>query len=78
MKHIAAYALLVLGGKSNPTPEEVAKVVREAGINPDTNKCIALCTALKGKKFEELIEAGIKTLESMPIAAPVYIKAEPA
>ena len=49
MRQIAAYALLVLGGKPVPAPEEVAQVVREAGVDPEMEKCIALCAALEGK-----------------------------
>ena len=59
MRQIAAYAMLVLGGKPAPTPEEVAQVVREAGVEPEMGKCIALCTALEGKKFNELVETGL-------------------
>merc|ERR1712154_53086 len=65
MRQIAAYALLVLGGKPVPAPEEVAKVVREAGVDPEMDKCIALCAALEGKKFEELVETGLQTLRQM-------------
>ena len=42
----------------DPTPDELAGVVREAGCAPEVDKCIALCAALQGKKFDELIETG--------------------
>ena len=69
MRQIAAYALLVLGGKPAPAPEEVAQVVREAGVDPDMEKCIALCAALEGKPFNELVNKGLQTLKAMEPAA---------
>ena len=70
MRHIAAYALLVLSGKEDPTAAEVDKVVKDAGATADSDKSKALCEALKGKAFNELAEAGIKKLGSMGGAAP--------
>ena len=75
MRHIAAYAMLVLGGKEEPSAADVEKVVKEAGAEVDKEKCKALCEALKGKPFHDLVSEGIKTLGSMgggsgPAAAP--------
>ena len=65
MRHIAAYALLVLGGKDKPSAADVEKVVKDAGATADAEKCKALCAALEGKEFHELVDTGIKTLGSM-------------
>ncbi len=65
MRHIAAYAMLVLGGKDAPKPAEVEKVVKDAGAEVDKDKIAALCKAMEGKPFEELVETGLKTLSSM-------------
>ena len=65
MKHIAAYALLVLGGKESPSAADVEKVVKDAGATADKDKITALVAALEGKQFHELVETGIKTLGSM-------------
>lgn len=65
MRHIAAYALLVLGGKESPTPADVEKVVKDAGAEADSDKIKALCEALQGKPFNELVDAGLKKLSSM-------------
>ena len=62
MKHIAAYALLVLGGKAEPTAKEVSKVLKDAGATGDDDKVAALCEALKGKAFHELVAEGSKKL----------------
>ena len=65
MKHIAAYALLVLGGKPEPSAKEVEKVVKDAGATPDSEAVKKLCDALKGKKFEDLVAEGTKALGAM-------------
>ena len=70
MKHIAAYALLVLGGKAEPTAEDVEKVLKDAGVAADAEKSKALAEALKGKAFNELVAEGKATLGSMGTAAP--------
>ncbi len=56
MKHIAAYALLVLGGKADPTADDVEKVLKAAGAKSDPAKVKDLVAALNGKKFHELVE----------------------
>ena len=38
MKHIAAFALLVLGGKKNPTAADVEKLLKDSGIKADPAK----------------------------------------
>ena len=65
MRHIAAYALLVLGGKDAPSAADVEKVVKDAGATADKAKIEALCKAMEGKPFEELASAGIAKLGSM-------------
>ena len=65
MRHIAAYAMLVLGGKEEPSAADVEKVVKEAGAEADKAKCTALCEALKGKPFHDFVSEGIKALGSM-------------
>jgi len=70
MRHIAAYALLVLGGNDAPTAADVEKVVKDAGAPADSDKIKALCEALAGKEFHELVATGMKTLGSMGGAAP--------
>jgi large subunit ribosomal protein LP2 len=70
MKHIAAYALLVLSGKNEPSAADVEKVLKEAGVKADADKLASLCEALKGKAFHELVATGIAAMGSMGSAAP--------
>ena len=67
MKYIAAYALLVLGGKAEPSAADLEKVLKEAGIKAEADHVAKLIDALKGKKLHELIAEGKK---KMSVAAP--------
>ena len=68
MKHIAAYALLILAGKVDPSAADVEKVLKDAGVAADAEKAKAIAEALKGKQFHELAEEGKKALGSMGTA----------
>lgn len=72
MKYIAAYALLVLGGKSEPSVADVEKVLKEAGIKTETEHTERLVNSLKGKAFHELVASGKSKMSSMGtvVAAP--------
>ena len=65
MKYVAAYAMIVLGGKDAPSADEVEKVVKDAGATADKEVIIALCKAMEGKAFEDLVATGMNTLASM-------------
>ena len=58
MKNIAAYALLVLGGKSEPSESDVQKLLKEAGVKAEDEKVQTLVKALGGTPFHELVESG--------------------
>ena len=62
MRYIAAYALLILSGKESPTEQEIAKLIEDAGSNPDPNKIKCLLESVKGKKFNKIIGEGHKSL----------------
>jgi large subunit ribosomal protein LP2 len=70
MRHIAAYALLVLGGNDAPSVADVEKVVKDAGATADKEQIEKLVAAMEGKQFHELVETGLKSLSSMGTAAP--------
>lgn len=65
MKHIAAYALLLLGGKAAPSADDVEKVLKDAGVAADSDKAKALVEALAGKAFHELVSEGQAALSKM-------------
>ena len=64
MKYVAAYALLVLGGKAEPSNADVEKVLKEAGIKAESDKVSSVVKALKGKKLHEVISAGKEKMSS--------------
>jgi len=70
MKHIAAYALLVLGGKEKPTAKEVEALLKEAGCKADSDKVKALIEKMDGKRFDECGSAGLAKMASMGTGAP--------
>merc|ERR1740139_748855 len=45
MKHVAAYAMLVLGGTAVPEPQQVMDLLKEAGVTADKEQVEALCAA---------------------------------
>merc|ERR1719171_1886657 len=69
MKSVAAYALLVLGGKEKPSAEDVEKLMRDSGVTPDSDKVKLLVEKMGGKAFNEVVAAGLKKLASMGGAA---------
>ena len=70
MKHIAAFALLVLGGNENPTAADVEKLLKEAGVKAESDKIERLIASMEGKKFHELVAGGLAKMASMGSAAP--------
>ena len=71
MKYVAAYALLVLGGKADISGADLEKVLKEAGIKADTTRANDVAGALKGKHLHELISEGKKKMATAgPAAAP--------
>ena len=67
MRHIAAYALLILSGNNAPSADDVEKIVKDAGAEADRAKINILVAALAGKNFHELVDIGQRTLGSMSI-----------
>jgi len=70
MKHIAAYAMLVLSGKNAPTAADVEKVLKEAGVKAESDKVEALIAACAGKEFHEIVTTGLAAMKKMGGSAP--------
>ena len=70
MKHLAAYALLVLGGKEKPSADDVEKLLKEAGCTADKEKVKALIEKVGAKSFHEQADAGLTKMASMGGGAP--------
>ena len=65
MKHLAAFALLVLGGKESPSAADVEKLLKAAGVSADSEKVAAMVKAFEGKKFNEAVEEGLAKMATM-------------
>ena len=66
MKHQAAYSLLFLAGKSEPTKAEVEKFMKACGVSVDKEALGIFFQAMEGKSVTEAVKAGSSKLVSMP------------
>ena len=80
MKHIAAYALLILGGNENPSAADVKKVLTAAGATADDARINELLEGAKGKNFHDLVSDGLAKLSAAgaPAAAASSAPAQEA
>jgi large subunit ribosomal protein LP2 len=54
MKHIAAYLLLQLGGKTTPTAADITSVLEAAGAEVDSSRVEKLISELEGKDINQV------------------------
>ncbi len=71
MKHLAAYLLLGIGGKTSPTAEDINGVLSSVGIEGDNERISALLKEMEGKDLTELIAEGTSKFASMPSGGAV-------
>ncbi|XP_049359787.1 60S acidic ribosomal protein P2A-like [Solanum verrucosum] len=64
MKVIAAYLLSQLGGNSNPSSNDLKKILNSVGAEIDDMKIELLLSQVEGKDINELIAAGKQRLAS--------------
>ena len=69
MKHIAAFALLVLGGNESPSAADVEKLLKEAGVKADSDKIEKMLASFAGKSYHEMVEGGLAKMSKMGSAA---------
>ena len=68
MKYLAAYALLVLGGKAQPSKQDVEKVLNEVGAEIDKGQLDTMMKNVGDKPFHELVAGGMDKLVALPAA----------
>jgi large subunit ribosomal protein LP2 len=78
MRHLAAYLLLVIGGKAAPTADDVTAALGEAGIEVDSERLEQLITELDGKSIPELLALGQQKLYRGGVSAGGAAAAAPA
>ena len=64
MKHLAVYMMLVLGGNSSPTKEDITKALGSVGIEIDETRLDQMLGDLEGKDLAELLATGKGMLAS--------------
>ena len=62
MRHLAAYLMLVIGGNTSPSAEDVTNALAAAGVDVDEERLNTLISELDGKDINELIELGKEKL----------------
>ena len=69
MKYVAAYALLVLGGKQDVTENDLTNFLKsiDSEVNQDEVKTVV--AALKGKQLHELANQGIGKIASIAVSS---------
>ncbi|KAM3128638.1 hypothetical protein pb186bvf_019267 [Paramecium bursaria] len=65
MKYVAAYALLVLGGKEQPTADDLKGLLKEVGVDANQGDVDQVVNALKGKKLQDVIAEGSKQVQNL-------------
>merc|ERR1719503_72617 len=65
IKQIAAYALLVLGGKEKPTSAEIKKLLKTAGVKAELDEIDKMIASFGDKPFNELVASGLENMASM-------------
>lgn len=63
MKHLAAYVLVVMGGNSKPTLDDIHRVLGAAGATYDDNKLNELIKLLDGKDVNTITQTGKEMLQ---------------
>jgi large subunit ribosomal protein LP2 len=58
MKELATYLMLQIGGKAEPSKDEITASLSAVGVEVDTASLDKLYTDLEGKDIAELLEAG--------------------
>lgn len=71
MRHLAAYLLLVSGGNTTPSAEDVTNLLGQAGIEVNEERLTKLLADLEGKDLSELIALGKEKLMAGGVAAGV-------
>ena len=58
MRYIAAYALAVMGGKKNPSADDLRCILGSVGVDYDQELADIVLGQLKGKNLDQIIEQG--------------------
>ncbi|KAM4795405.1 LOW QUALITY PROTEIN: uncharacterized protein WCC33_000483 [Rhinophrynus dorsalis] len=71
MRYVAAYLLATLGGNNSPSAKDIKKILSSVGIEADDERLNKLVGELSGKNPEDIVNAGLAKLSSVPSGAAV-------
>ena len=69
MKYVAAYCLLVLGGKQEVSESDLSAFLKSIDCEVNEEQVKTTVNALKGKQLHELANQGIGKIASMAVAS---------
>jgi len=81
MRYVAAYLLATLGGKKDPSADDINKILGSVGIEIDAERAKKVISELKGKDVVQVIAKGSEKLASVPSGgggAPAAASGAPA
>ncbi|XP_029911749.1 60S acidic ribosomal protein P2-like [Myripristis murdjan] len=71
MRYVAAYLLAALGGNANPSAQDIKDILGSVGIEADDERLNKVISELNGKDIEEVLNAGMSKLASVPAGGAV-------
>ncbi|XP_076870287.1 60S acidic ribosomal protein P2 [Brachyhypopomus gauderio] len=75
MRYVAAYLLAVLGGNSSPSAKDIKNILGSVGIEADDQRVTKVISELNGKDINEVMNAGLSKLTSVPAGGAVAVSA---
>ncbi|KAA0712714.1 60S acidic ribosomal protein P2 [Triplophysa tibetana] len=75
MRYVAAYLLAVLGGNNNPSAKDIKTILGSVGIEADDERLNKVISELNGKDINEVMNAGLSKLTSVPAGGAVAVSA---
>nr|XP_055042290.1 60S acidic ribosomal protein P2-like [Misgurnus anguillicaudatus] len=78
MRYVAAYLLAVLRGNNNPSTKDIKNILGSVGIEADDERLNKVISELNGKDINEVMNAGLSKLASVPAGGAVAVSAAAA
>ncbi|NP_001297836.1 60S acidic ribosomal protein P2 [Esox lucius] len=75
MRYVAAYLLAVLGGNTSPSAKDIKGILGSVGIEADDQRLNKVISELNGKDINEVLNAGMSKLASVPAGGAVSVVA---
>ncbi|KAL6194911.1 hypothetical protein ACLB2K_035986 [Fragaria x ananassa] len=78
MKVLAAYMLARLGGNTNPSADDLKRILGAVGAEIDGHRIELFLSKVNGKNIDELVTFGKEKLASVPSVGDTSAAAPPA